>query len=333
MTMPASRPLLALMILLAFSLATPSVVRMPGDPEPWFVEGDVACGRVALVFTIGLGGQPSETILHELIQNDVDATMFTTGEFARTQPDYLRRLSESGFQVGVHDNADGLGSLADEETFRRDIRESVTSIEDVIGRPIDPYLTSNAANTDERVRAAIVAEGFLPVGWGVAPPDWMPNSTEGAVYRAVVDNVYPGAIVRMHLDGPATEDSTAMALPRIIDELRTRGYEFVTIGKMLEPCPGPAPALPETVTMSGLDVHGLHCKAAPGPGGTLIRILFTGDTVRVRGPVFDGWLPVECAGRDGWIKADAVPFDSGASHPRHLTPPTRETASRAFIKL
>jgi hypothetical protein len=73
----------------------------------------------------------------------------------------------------------------------------------------------------------------------------------------------------------------------------------------------PARDMPETVTLTGLDVHGLHCKTEPGSGGTLIRILLNGDTVPVRGPAIGGWLPVECAGQDGWINADYV-IESGS---------------------
>lgn len=309
--MPAMRhrAVVALLAVMMF-LSPATIAQTPAVVTPWFVEGDVACGRVALVLTMGAtagnSSQPSGTILETLVQNDVDATMFPTGDFASAHPGYLRRLSDSGFEIGVHDNADGSRLLADEGTLRRDIRASVTAIEEVIGGPINPYHTSNAAHTDEQIQAAVVAEGLLPVGWSVGAPDWMPQATEEAVYRAVVDNVYPGAIVRMHLDAPATEASTARALPRIIEDLRARGYEFVTIGEMLQPCPGPLPDLPDTITMTGLDVHGLHCKSSPSRGGALLRLLLTGDTVRVRGPVFDGWLPVECAGKNGWIEADAV---------------------------
>lgn len=286
---------------------------------PWFTEGDVACGRIALIFNIGIGDTPSETILRTLVDMDVDATVFPTGSFARTHPRYLQRLDDAGFPIGTHGDAPVALTQASDEAIREDIRASITSIEAVIGHQIDPYHTPYAADTDERVREVVAADGLLPVGWRVSAPDWTLDATEEAVYRAVVDNVYPGAIVEMHLDGPATETSTALALPRIIEDLRAREYEFVTIGEMLESCPGTPVAVPNQVTLTGLDVHGLHCKSAPSPGARMIRLLLDGDTVSVRGPVFDGWLPVVCAGQDGWIRADAVPGTGNSSADVALT--------------
>jgi peptidoglycan/xylan/chitin deacetylase (PgdA/CDA1 family) len=302
-SMSLFRPFL-LMCCLAFALWP--VEMGAGANAGWFTEGDVSCGRVALVFTLGMGGAPSGTIPRTLTEKDVDATMFPTGPFARSQPEYLRRLDGAGFEIGTHGETALALTTASDESIRIDIRASVTSIGAVIGRPIDPYHTPYAGNTDERVRAVVASEGLLAVGWTISAMDEGPDATEEAVFRAVVDSVYPGAIVEMHLDAPATEGSTALALPRIIDELRSRGYEFVTIGEMLEPCPGTPVAMAQTVTLTGLDVHGLHCKVAPTAGARTIRILLDGETVPVRGPAFDGWLPVECAGHDGWIKADAV---------------------------
>jgi peptidoglycan/xylan/chitin deacetylase (PgdA/CDA1 family) len=311
--MPAGRrfPLHIALLILVVGNAAPATAQMPERGDPWFMEGDVSCGRIALIFNIGMssnaGETPSDAILHTLIDAMVDATMFPMGEFARAHPEYLQRLNTAGFEIGTHGDVAISLTQASDEAIREDIRTSIDAIEAVIGRPIDPYHTPYAADTDMRVRDVIGSEGLVPIGWKVSAPDWSEGASEEAVYRAVVDHVYPGAIVEMHLDGSATERSKARALPRIIADLRDRGYEFVTIGDMLEPCPGPAIDLPGTVTMTGLDVHGLHCMSAPGRGARMLRVLFTGDTVPVRGPIFDGWLPVKCAGQDGWIKADAVP--------------------------
>jgi hypothetical protein len=65
--------------------------------------------------------------------------------------------------------------------------------------------------------------------------------------------------------------------------------------------------MPEDIMLAGLDVHGLHCRTAPSQGATMIRILLNGDVVTTRGPAFDGWVPVECVGRNGWVKASALP--------------------------
>lgn len=294
------------LLMVLFPMA--ALAQTPVGKDAWFVEGSVACPRIALVFNIGIGYPPSEAVLQTLIEKDVPATMFPMGSFARSQPEYLQQLDETGFEIGTHGDTNLWLTDAPDETIRADIRTSVEAIERVIGRAIDPYHTPYAANTDERVRAVVASEGLLPVGWRIAAPDWSVDATEEGVYNAVFFNAYPGAIVEMHLDGPATERSTALALPRLIDDLRARGFQFVTIGEMLRPCETAAtPVAAQAITMAGLDVHGLHCMSAPSRSATLIRILLNGDTVTVRGPLFDGWIPVTCADQDGWIRESALP--------------------------
>jgi peptidoglycan/xylan/chitin deacetylase (PgdA/CDA1 family) len=297
--------ILALIMLL---VPLTALAQAPVEKNVWLVEGDVSCPRIALIFNIGIGHAPSDAVFETLVEKDVPAMMFPTGSFAREHPEYLRRLDEAGVGIGTHGDASLWLTDATNMEIRADILASIEVIEAVIGRPIDPYHTPYSANTDERVRAVVASMGLVPVGWRVAAPDWTADATKEGVYNAVFHRAYPGAIVEMHLDGPATQTSTARALPRLIDDLRTRGFEFVTLESMLEPCDAATPVTMERITMSGLDVHGLHCKVAPSQGAEMVRILLNGDVVTPRGPVFDGWLPVQCAGREGWVKASALPL-------------------------
>ncbi|MDP9365917.1 MAG: polysaccharide deacetylase family protein, partial [Chloroflexota bacterium] len=102
--------------------------------------------------------------------------------------------------------------------------------------------TPYAAAIDDRVRAVVAAEGYLPVGWTVRSEDWNPEITADAVYQNVVGNVHDGAIVELHLDASTSVFSTAVALPWIVRDLRAAGYTFVTVPEMSAPCPRPEAA-------------------------------------------------------------------------------------------
>ncbi len=224
------------LIVLVLLLPLAAGAQTPISDAPWFVEGNVACPRIALIFDIGIGETPSETVLDTLIEKDVSATMFPMGSFARSQPDYLRRLADAGFEIGTHGDTNLWLTDAPDDAIRADIGASV-DVDRGGHRPTDRSVPHALCREHRRAGAHVVAsEGLLPVGWKVAAPDWSADATEEGVYNAVFYNAYPGAIVEMHLDGPATERSTARALPRLIDDLRARGFEFVTIGEMLQPC-------------------------------------------------------------------------------------------------
>ncbi len=210
-------------------------VTPPGE-APWFVEGDGACQRVALVFNIGIGDEPSQSIVDTLVETGTAASMFPMGWWADVYPEYLTQLEDAGFVIGTHgDQQLFLTSLSD-DAIAEDVSNSVDTIESIIGRDLDQLFTPYAADTDPRVRSIVSSLGLLPVGWNVAANDYGPEATEPSVYDQVMDNVYAGAIVEMHLDGPATAQSTALALPRIIDDLQAEGYEFVTVPELSLPC-------------------------------------------------------------------------------------------------
>ena len=208
---------------------------------PWFVEGDPACNQVALLFNIGIGQSPSDSIIETLIDYDVPATMFPMGWWALAYPEYLLKIEEAGFVIGTHGDQPLYLTSVPDEIIRQDIADSVTAIESVIGREIDQYFTPYAADIDERVRSTASTLGLLPVGWNVSGNDYGPDATEHSVYERVIANVYPGAVIELHLDGPVTEQSTALALPRIIDDLTVQGYQFTTVPDMVIPCEGARP--------------------------------------------------------------------------------------------
>lgn len=215
----------------AFSL----YLSTPGQ-DLWFREGQPGCNRVALIFDIGIGFQPSQTIIDTLVETGTSATMFPMGSFALNQPDYVRMLDNHGFPIGTHGHDPVVLIELGPDQIRWDLNTSMTVIGDVLGRRPEPLFTPYAANTDSYVRSIAAGLGLLPVGWKIAATDYTWNATEEVVYNEVVNNVYDGAIVELHLDGPATEQSTALALPRIIDDLTEQGYTFVTVPEMTLPC-------------------------------------------------------------------------------------------------
>jgi len=67
--------------------------------------------------------------------------------------------------------------------------------------------------------------------WDVDPRDWATPGAE-AIKANVVSHAKPGSIVVMH-DGGGARGQTLDALPGIVAALRHRGYEFVTVSRML----------------------------------------------------------------------------------------------------
>ena len=82
------------------------------------------------------------------------------------------------------------------------------------------------------------AAGYLPVRWSVDSLGWKGTSgglTADAVVDRVVRTAAPGHIVLMHV-GANPDDGTTLdadALPRIIEQLRARGYTLVDLADLV----------------------------------------------------------------------------------------------------
>ncbi|MDQ3692045.1 MAG: polysaccharide deacetylase family protein [Chloroflexota bacterium] len=207
----------------------------PANP-PYLVSGSPGCDRVALIFNIGVGADPATGILDTLLAADVPATMFVMGWWAEQDPPVLERMVQEGYLIGSHGYAaNELPTLTDGDVLR-DLDLAEAAVMEATGSPPAPYFTPYAAAIDARVRHLVADQGYLSVAWEVPAADYGADATEESVYARVMDNIYDGAIVELHLDGPASAQSTGRALPRLIDDLRARGYQFVTIPELLEPC-------------------------------------------------------------------------------------------------
>jgi peptidoglycan/xylan/chitin deacetylase (PgdA/CDA1 family) len=79
---------------------------------------------------------------------------------------------------------------------------------------------------------AVNDAGLLAIQWDVVSGDPAPAQSADAIRRGVIGSAKPGSIVVMHGNGRGWH--TPEALPAIIKELRGRGFEFVTIGELLE---------------------------------------------------------------------------------------------------
>ena len=211
------------------------VAEDPGHP-PYLVEGSQGCQRVAFLFNIGVGAEPDTGILDTLEANDVPAAMFLMGWWVEDNPPILQRMIDGGYLIGSHGYESIELTARSDEEVRDDVARATAAIEEAIGRPMDPYFTPYAAAIDDRVRSIVAAQGLLPVAWNVPSADYAADATADAVYSRVMDNMYDGGIVEFHLDAPASAESTGQALPWIIDDLRERGYQFVTIPEMTQPC-------------------------------------------------------------------------------------------------
>ena len=189
-----------------------------------------AQSEVALTFDAGADRGYAEDILDILRDEHVVASFGITGQWARANPDLVRRMAADGHFVfnhtldhrsftGVSDQLGGLPS----GRRRAELEDADAIIAPLFGHSTRPYYRLPYGDDDARVAADVLPAGYShKVGWTVDSLGWRGSQAADIVARCQ-RLAAPGAVYVFHV-GRASQD--AIALPRIIHALRDRGFNF-----------------------------------------------------------------------------------------------------------
>lgn len=194
--------------------------------------GNQSSPRIAFTFDGGASNSGAASILDTLADTGVHSTFFLTGEFLEIYPDTVNRILKEGHEVGNHSyNHPDL--VRTNESLGNQIARTETAFARFSDLSLKPYFrfpygSRNAALLDE-----LNALGYLSVFWTVDSLGWQNGMSAESVYNRVMNGAGPGVIVLMHLDPIAD----SQALPGLIRDLRSKGYEIVSLTELLSPSP------------------------------------------------------------------------------------------------
>ncbi|OYD06496.1 polysaccharide deacetylase family sporulation protein PdaB [Paludifilum halophilum] len=206
-------------------------VFMPLDPGPaavYSVETDKK--QIALTFDISWGEERAGPILDVLEQKGIKkATFFLSSPWAETHPDIVKRIVDMGFEVGSHGHRHENYSTLSEDQIRTQIRKAHHILSGLTKTEPNLIRFPNG-DFDKRVLKIADDLGYTAVQWDTDSLDWMNPGKEKIVQR-VTSKAHPGDIVLMH----ASDSSKQLheALPEIIDDLKKKGYQFVTVSELI----------------------------------------------------------------------------------------------------
>jgi len=243
--------------------AAPAPVALPAEPmAPAYPAGVIHRGpadrrAVALTFDAdmtpymsGLAAQgrlpaaDGGPVLDVLDRFDVRATLFLTGLWADMYPERVRQLAaHPRYELANHSYSHGaflvpcygLG-LVPADRRAGEILRAGERIAALGAKPPQLFRFPGGCfgPPDQALAESL---GYHVVQWDVISTDAVSRSP-GPVAAAVLAGARNGSIVVMHMTGQASR-YTAVALERIIPELRARGFELVTVSDLFRPSPAP----------------------------------------------------------------------------------------------
>jgi cellulose synthase/poly-beta-1,6-N-acetylglucosamine synthase-like glycosyltransferase/peptidoglycan/xylan/chitin deacetylase (PgdA/CDA1 family)/spore germination protein YaaH len=209
-------------------------------------------GWVALTFDDGPDSRWTPQILDILKAKHAPATFFIIGKNASRFPGLVSREVREGHDVGSHTwTHPNIGEIPAAQTVV-ELNATQRLFETITGRSMrlfrPPYFGDAEPSTAREVAPLLAAQhqGYLSVGLRIDPDDWKkpdPDHIVATTLARLQDTNRPGQVVLLH-DSGGDRSHTVEALPRLIDEIRARGYRLVSVGDLAGMTP--AQAMPPT---------------------------------------------------------------------------------------
>jgi peptidoglycan/xylan/chitin deacetylase (PgdA/CDA1 family) len=186
--------------------------------------------EVVLTFDDGPIPPYSNTILDTLASQCVKVTYFLVGEMARNYPAVVRRMYNEGHTIGTHsqDHPLRFQRLA-EAGVEQEVDVGIASVDTALGDPkaLAPFFRIPGLGRSPTADEFLASRHLVTWSADVVADDWFRHiNAQQIVKRAIrrLDEKGRG-ILLLHDIHPAT----AMALPTLLKELKSRGYHVVHV--------------------------------------------------------------------------------------------------------
>ncbi len=183
--------------------------------------------KLAISFDCAWGVDYTDKLLEIMEKEKVKCTFFTVEFWAKAHPDYLKKIADSGHEIGTHSATHPYMSKLDKTAIKKELVSSVNAIEAVTNTKVEVFRPPYGDYNDNLIDTATEL-GLYTIQWDVDSLDWK-NLSATEIKTRVVSKAQNGSIVLFHNQGL----HTAEALPEIIKTLKGKGYQFVPIGELI----------------------------------------------------------------------------------------------------
>lgn len=182
--------------------------------------------RVALTFDDGPDPVTTPKILDVLRAEHAPATFFVIGMKAEKYPEIIRREAAEGHDLGNHTYHHLELTEMGADGVRFEIERTNQALEKIVGGPTRWFRAPGCHYTTEALQA-IASEKMVRIDSTDNPGDWAHPTPDQIVQRSL-RSLGRGDVILCH-DRIA---ETVQALPRLIHEIRARGYEIVPLADL-----------------------------------------------------------------------------------------------------
>lgn len=194
--------------------------------EQELMEQSQAHPEVALTFDDGPSPKYTPLLLDGLKERNVRATFFLLGKNVKENQELVQRMQAEGHLLGNHTYNHVQLNKIPETTARQEILKTNNEIYEATGK-YPEYMRPPYGAWKKNIELCVE---MLPVFWDIDTLDWKSQNVD-AILKAAGEEPEDGSIILMH-DEYQTSVEAALLL---IDRLKEKGYEFVTVDELIVP--------------------------------------------------------------------------------------------------
>lgn len=183
---------------------------------------------IAITFDDGPNPETTPRLLKMLEQRGIKATFFVLGSRAVASPNIIKQMVAQGHEVANHSWDHPQLPKLSVAAADKQIADTNAAIEQITGQKIRNLRPPYGAMTPA-LRAHLREKyGSTFIYWSVDPLDWKDRNPQ-LIHDRILNNVHAGAIILVHDIHPTTVD----AMPKTLDDLKARGFKFVTVSELI----------------------------------------------------------------------------------------------------
>ncbi len=183
--------------------------------------------RMYLTFDCGYEHKDlTASILDTLKEKNVKAAFFVTLSYAKSNPQYVKRMIDEGHTVGNHSATHPVFPNISRSKMSEEVLKVDEYILDNFGYKMKYFRFPTGAYSESALEL-VTSVGYKSVFWSLAYSDYDTDKQQGAqkAYKTVTDRFHPGAVMLLH----AVSEDNAAVLWDVIDKAVLDGYEFKTL--------------------------------------------------------------------------------------------------------
>ena len=182
---------------------------------------------VALTFDAAWGADKTQGILDTLEKHGVGGTFFLVGFWIDKYPDMVKKIAESGCDIGNHSKEHLNMSTLSREKIHSELDYVNEKVKELTG--VQPkFFRPPFGDYNNTLLEVVEEKNMIGIQWTVDSLDWKGLSATEILSR-VTSGVKNGSIILFHNNS----DNILEALPLVIANLKNQGYKMVTLSELV----------------------------------------------------------------------------------------------------